>query len=122
MPPNLGIPVKLLHESTGHIISCELKSGDLYRGKLTNVEDNMNVQFETCTRTDRLGRTSELQTVFIRGNQIRFFVVPDMLKNAPMFRNQTAKLKGEAIGAGVGGVGKTAVLRKMIEAKERGRR
>eukprot|EP00035_Acanthoeca_spectabilis_P035022 m.32079 g.32079 ORF g.32079 m.32079 type:complete len:123 (-) comp7005_c0_seq1:205-573(-) len=122
MPSNLGIPVKLLHEASGHVITCELKSGDMYRGKLTNVEDNMNVQFAECTRTDRLGRTFEMQTVFIRGNQIRFFVVPDMLRNAPMFKNQAAKLKGEAIGAGVGGVGKTAALRKMIEAKGRGRR
>lgn len=30
----LGIPVKLLHESLGHIITVELKTGQLYRGKL----------------------------------------------------------------------------------------
>eukprot|EP00038_Savillea_parva_P008455 m.177071 g.177071 ORF g.177071 m.177071 type:complete len:123 (+) comp14281_c0_seq1:119-487(+) len=122
MPQTLGIPVKLLHESHGHIVTVELKNGDSYRGKLSNVEDNMNVQFHECQRTDRLGRTSELQTVFIRGNQIRFFVIPNMLRNAPMFRNQAAKLKGETIGAGVGGVGKAAVLRKIIESKGRGRR
>lgn len=30
----LGIPVKLLHESLGHVITVELKTGQLYRGKL----------------------------------------------------------------------------------------
>lgn len=31
---NLGIPTKLLHESLGHIVSVELKTGAVYRGKL----------------------------------------------------------------------------------------
>jgi hypothetical protein len=30
----LGVPVKLLHESLGHVITVELKTGHLYRGKL----------------------------------------------------------------------------------------
>jgi hypothetical protein len=37
----LGVPVKLLHESLGHIITVELKTGQLYRGKLAE---------GTCTR------------------------------------------------------------------------
>ena len=34
MASGLGVPVKLLHESLGHIITVELKTGQLYRGKL----------------------------------------------------------------------------------------
>ena len=30
----LGVPVKLLHESLGHVVTVELKTGQLYRGKL----------------------------------------------------------------------------------------
>lgn len=30
----IGVPIKLLHEAQGHIISLELKTGQLYRGKL----------------------------------------------------------------------------------------
>eukprot|EP00041_Stephanoeca_diplocostata_P022619 m.541767 g.541767 ORF g.541767 m.541767 type:complete len:138 (+) comp22111_c1_seq28:98-511(+) len=113
----LGIPVKLLHEAKGHIVTCELTSGEMYRGKLTEVEDNMNTQFAECTLTDRMGRTSQLQHVFIRGNRIRFLVIPDMLRNAPMFKNQERKLKGQAMGAGVG---KTAMIRSAVESKGRG--
>lgn len=31
---SIGIPIKLLHEAQGHIITLELKTGQLYRGKL----------------------------------------------------------------------------------------
>ena len=30
----IGVPIKLLHEAQGHIITLELKTGQLYRGKL----------------------------------------------------------------------------------------
>lgn len=35
---NIGIPTKLLHESLGHVISVELKTGQVYRGKLFDGE------------------------------------------------------------------------------------
>ncbi|KAI9638010.1 pre-mRNA splicing factor [Dioszegia hungarica] len=31
---NLGVPIKLMHESLGHIVTVELKTGEMYRGKL----------------------------------------------------------------------------------------
>jgi small nuclear ribonucleoprotein D3 len=34
MSAGLGVPVKLLHESLGHVVTVELKTGQLYRGKL----------------------------------------------------------------------------------------
>jgi hypothetical protein len=30
----IGIPIKLLHESQGHIVTIELTNGQVYRGKL----------------------------------------------------------------------------------------
>lgn len=30
----VGIPVKLLHEAVGHVITVELKGGATYRGRL----------------------------------------------------------------------------------------
>lgn len=35
---NIGIPTKLLHESLGHVITVELKTGQVYRGKLFDGE------------------------------------------------------------------------------------
>ncbi|CDK28219.1 unnamed protein product [Kuraishia capsulata CBS 1993] len=34
----VGIPVKLLNEAQGHVISLELTSGETYRGKLLECE------------------------------------------------------------------------------------
>ncbi|ODV69065.1 Sm-like ribonucleo protein [Hyphopichia burtonii NRRL Y-1933] len=81
-----GIPVKLLNEAQGHIISLELTTGDTYRGKLLENEDNMNLSLYDVTITKgRTGATSYMNQVFVRGSMIRFVSVPDILKNAPMF-------------------------------------
>lgn len=47
-------------------------------------EDNLNISLKDITVTGRDGRVSQLDQVYIRGSMIRFFIVPDMLQNAPM--------------------------------------
>ncbi|KAL0923470.1 hypothetical protein M5K25_007528 [Dendrobium thyrsiflorum] len=51
MSRSLGIPVKLLHEAAGHVVTVELKSGELYRGSMIECEDNWNCQLENITYT-----------------------------------------------------------------------
>ena len=57
---SIGIPIKLLHEAESHIVTIELKSGELYRGTLQEAEDNMNVHLSNCTKTAKDGRVSTL--------------------------------------------------------------
>ncbi|KAI8095007.1 uncharacterized protein B0P05DRAFT_524275 [Gilbertella persicaria] len=114
----IGVPIKLLHEAQGHIISLELKTGQLYRGKLLEAEDNMNIQLRDITVTARDGRVSQLDQVYIRGSHVRFFIVPDMLKNAPMFKGAgPGGLKGRGIGLGRG----RATVARAQQARGRGR-
>lgn len=47
-------------------------------------EDSLNVSLREITVTGRDGRVSQLEQVYIRGSMIRYFIVPDMLQNAPM--------------------------------------
>jgi small nuclear ribonucleoprotein (snRNP)-like protein len=54
MSRSLGIPVKLLHEAAGHIVTVELKTGELYRGSLIECEDNWNCQLENITFTSKV--------------------------------------------------------------------
>lgn len=105
MTSTIGIPIKLLNEAQGHIVTLEITSGQTYRGKLLEgkfafyflahvprkplkltslrvAEDNMNVQLKDITVTARDGRVSHLDQVYIRGSHVRFFIVPDMLKYA----------------------------------------
>ena len=101
---SIGVPIKVLHEAEGHIVTCETKTGEVYRGKLVEAEDNMNCQMSDITVTHRDGRVAQLENVYIRGSKIRFLILPDMLKNAPMFK----KVVGKGGGAGRG---KSAILR-----------
>ena len=96
----VGIPIKLLHEFEGHLIVAELKTGDVYRGKLVQAEDNMNCQLTDVTVTARDGRLSHLDFMYVRGSHVRFFIVPDMLGNAPMFKREGPK----GLGIGRGGL------------------
>ena len=82
----VGIPVKLLHEAENHAVTVELKSGGMYRGMLLRGQDNMNLELTQVTHTARDGRISKMEQVYVRGSQIRYVVVPDLLKKAPMFR------------------------------------
>lgn len=101
---SIGVPIKVLHEAEGHIVTCETNTGEVYRGKLVEAEDNMNCQMSNITVTYRDGRVAQLENVFIRGSKIRFLILPDMLKNAPMFKKM---VKG---GSGANR-GKSAILR-----------
>lgn len=81
-----GIPVKLLNEAQGHVVSLELVTGDTYRGKLLENEDNMNLSLYDVVVTKGLtGATTHMDQVFVRGSMIRYISVPEILRNAPMF-------------------------------------
>ncbi len=108
MAPPVSVPIKLLHEAIGHTVSIEVRSGEIYRGHLMQSEDNMNVLIENVVRTNRDGSKSSMEQVYIRGGQIRFFVVPDMLRHAPMFKNllkSSTSTSGPAKGSGFGSLG-----------------
>ncbi|EGV61845.1 small nuclear ribonucleoprotein Sm D3 [Yamadazyma tenuis] len=84
--PKIDIPVRLLTEAQGHIVTVELVTGDTYRGKLLENEDNMNLSlYDVVITKGRSGTTSHMSQVFVRGSMIRLVIVPEMLKNAPMF-------------------------------------
>lgn len=78
----------------------ETTDGTTYRGKLWEAEDNMNVQLENIQVTARDGRVSHMDRVYIRGSYVRYFIVPDMLRNAPMFRQKDRKGRGVGLARG----------------------
>ena len=54
MSRSLGIPVKLLHEAAGHVVTVELKTGEVYRGSMVECEDNWNCQLDNITFTAKV--------------------------------------------------------------------
>ena len=84
---------------------CCLSSWNLqlYRGTLQEAEDNMNCSMTNVTMTGRDGSITTLEQVFIRGGLINFVIIPDILKNAPMFKRIDPKqgiLRGKGVGIG----------------------
>lgn len=53
----LGIPVLLLHEAEGQVVTIELQTSAVYRGYLDDVEDNWNLHLTNITRTERDGES-----------------------------------------------------------------
>jgi small nuclear ribonucleoprotein D3 len=96
--------------------SVQLKSGEIYRGLLVSAEDTMNVSLSEVIRTARNGQISKLPNVYLRGSSIRFIALPDLLKNAPVFKKvQTMKRKMEESQAQRGGGEASQKKRKRTE-------
>ena len=99
----LGVPIKLLHEAEGHTVSVELRTGEIYRGHLEESEDTMNIFLRDVKMTAKDGRQSHFEQLYIRGSQVKYFVLPEMLKNSPVFRNVAkSKAKDKSGGRGRG--------------------
>lgn len=104
---NVGAPIQLLFEGEGHIVTVELKNGETYKGLLVKAEDTMNCQLKDVTMTAKEGRVQRLEHVFLRGGNIKFIVMPDILKNAPIFKKvnqmRQSKVREPARGGGARG-------------------
>lgn len=81
---------------------------------MTTVSYLALAHFEMIYLIPRDGRVAQLENVYIRGSKIRFLILPDMLKNAPMFKRQGAKA---ASSAAASGRGKSAILRAQGKYK-----
>lgn len=58
-------------KAEGHIVTCETITGEVYRGRLVEAEDNMNCQMTSVTVTHRDGRVNVLENIYVRGSKIR---------------------------------------------------
>lgn len=96
-----GIPIKLLYEAESMKITVEMKNGETYRGMLLGAEDTMNLTLSDVVRTARNGQVSKLPSVYLRGGNVRFVALPDLLKSSPVFK-------------------KVAVMKKKMEQADSG--
>jgi small nuclear ribonucleoprotein D3 len=81
------VPIKLLNECQGLVITVETCNGDLYRGVVADVDDHMNTILDDVTRTSGDGSAGRMSQVVLRGSHIRLFVLPPALKFAPFFED-----------------------------------
>jgi small nuclear ribonucleoprotein D3 len=100
----IGIPLCLLYESEGLTVTVETRLGELYRGILIQAEDNMNLFLRNVSFTDREGKASKLEQVYLRGDRVRYIILPDVMAQSPMFKRvlKYKETKGRYVPKGSG--------------------
>lgn len=93
-----GVPVILLHDTQGMIVTVETKSGETYRGLLDDSEDNWNVTLRDASMIRRDGSTARLPAVFLRGTTINFVVLPPIYPAPPQPAPRPARAAPRADG------------------------
>lgn len=112
---SIGRPIEVLQEAQGYMVTRETITGEVYPGKLIEAEDNMNCQMSNITVTYRDGPVAQPEQVYICDTKIRFPILPNMLKNAPVLENLKNKNQGSRAGQG-----KAAILKAQVAARGRG--
>ncbi|KAL9184398.1 hypothetical protein ACHAXT_002484 [Thalassiosira profunda] len=119
----VGIPIVLLHDAEGGVVTVETKRGELIRGLLFEAEDMMNLYLKKCVvHGPQAGATRNVEQIYIRGDRDRLRRPPEMLKHAPMFdRIKHWRKHGGAPPEGVGAaVGQAAAILRKAQDRRRG--
>jgi small nuclear ribonucleoprotein D3 len=127
----VGIPIVLLHDAEGAVVTVETKGGLLVRGLLFEAEDQMNLYIKKAVIYDYSVASGggkpvkrKVDQVYLRGTEILFVQIPDMLKHAPMFQRirhwrqyggaPPENVRGAAVGQAA------AILRKAQQRRNMG--
>ncbi|NXS59863.1 LSM10 protein, partial [Brachypteracias leptosomus] len=69
----------LLQGLQGLVTTVELRDESTATGRITSVDAFMNVRLAEVTFTDRRGRVSQLDELFVTGRNIRYVHIPDQV-------------------------------------------
>lgn len=71
--------VKFLMRLTNETVTIELKNGTVISGTITGVDMSMNTHLKVVKMTVKGQNPVQLDTLSIRGNNIRYYILPDTL-------------------------------------------
>jgi len=81
--------MKLHHET----VTIELKNGTIVHGTIIGVDMSMNTHLKTVKLTLKGKNPINLDTLSIRGNNIRYFILPESLNLGTLLVDDTPKNK-----------------------------
>ncbi|OLL22680.1 Small nuclear ribonucleoprotein Sm D1 [Neolecta irregularis DAH-3] len=85
--------VRFLMKLTNESVQIELKNGTVVNGTITAVDMQMNTHVKNVKMTVRGRDPISLDTLSIRGNNIRYFILPDSLPLDTLLIDDTPKPK-----------------------------
>lgn len=91
--------MKLSHET----VTIELKNGSVVHGTITGVDVAMNTHLKAVKVKLRNREELQLETMSIRGNNIRYYLLPDSLPLETLLMDDTPKGRGKREGFPRGG-------------------
>ncbi|KAJ7172129.1 Sm-like ribonucleoprotein [Mycena filopes] len=86
--------VRFLMKLNNETVTVELKNGSVIQGTITGVDMQMNTHLKTVKITARNRDPASLDVLSIRGNNIRYFVLPDALPLDTLLVDDAPKPKG----------------------------
>lgn len=102
--------VRFLMKLTAESVEIELKNGTVVSGTVVSVSPNMNTSLRGVKMKIRDRDPVKLDYINIRGNTIRFFVLPDnlpldtlLVDNTPKVKQKKAPVRGKRQGGPPGG-------------------
>ncbi|KAJ1018960.1 hypothetical protein NDA16_004763 [Ustilago loliicola] len=87
--------VRFLMKLNNESVTIELKNGTVVHGTVTGVDIQMNTHLKTVKMTVRGRPAVTLDTLSIRGNNIRYWILPDALPLDMLLVDDAPKPKGK---------------------------
>jgi small nuclear ribonucleoprotein D1 len=101
--------VRFLMKLNNESVTIELKNGTVVNGTITGVDMSMNTHLKTVRLTMRNREPVPLDSLSIRGNTIRYYILPDsipldtlLIDDAPKAKKKKEGERGGARGRGGG--------------------
>ncbi|KAF0469058.1 Sm-like ribonucleo protein [Gigaspora margarita] len=97
--------VRFLMKLNNETVTIELKNGTIVHGTITGVDMSMNTHLKTVKMTVKNKDPVNLDSLSIRGNNIRYYILPESLQLDTLLVDDTPKAKAkkkETVGVGRG--------------------
>lgn len=102
--------VRFLMKLNNETVTIELKNGTIVHGTITGVDVSMNTHLKSVKMTVKGRNPTNLESLSIRGNNIRYYILPDSLNLDTLLVDETprpkVKKEGKGRGRGRGGPGR----------------